>query len=197
MYLTLSDLKLRLWITDNTRDVELQSLLDASRSKIQAEWYDYISKPHKKITRAKNWLDWVQLDAPNVTSIEKVGWIDVNFVKDIDYFVKGQYDHIVRLWPVVNYSWNYWSEVEVSYTAWYETIPDTLKDAQFYIVCAIKAIQLQAQNAFNGKMNIKEHTAWQRKVIYSDSNTGVSWASTYTDLANDIFLNVFNPIPLT
>lgn len=194
MYLSLADLKLRLGITDNTRDAELNLLLDQSRSTIVWLGYDFTEKSYKKITRCRNWFEWMQLDAPNIKSIDKVSWVEVIRQNKKEYIVKWQYDHIVVFGEINQFTWDYGSEIEVEYTAWYASwqIPATLAEAQYLMICAIKFDQIQSANLFAGKKDVKQHSAWPRSVTYTDQNS----SSELKNKAYNIFKSIFNPIPL-
>lgn len=193
MYLSLIDLKARLWITWDDQNTSLQWLLDRSRSMIQAQWYDFTQGNHRKTCWIYDRYTSVALDYPNVTAIVKINWESVTLTKGTDYLIKWQYDHIVTLQWWSNWLINLWGSTEIEYTAWFanDSIPTILQDAQFYMICWIRYDDTQATNMFNGTKEVKDVTQWPRKVSYV-----VTSSKKYYDQATDIFNAIFYPIDL-
>ena len=137
---------------------------------------------------------WVALNHPNVTAISKVSNQIVSYTDKIDFIVKWQYNHIVVLWTDINETRQYGDEIEVTYEAWFDTnsLPATLADAQFYLICWIKSDELQAINLFGGWKEIKDVTQWPRRVSYDTKR----WSWYFTTKANEIFYSIFSPIEL-
>lgn len=192
MYINLTDLKSRLWITWTDQDISLNSLLDRSWDFIVSQWYDLEEKQRHKTARIYDWYTAVWLDCPIIKSIDEINGTVVTRVEWEDYEVKGQYNHILVIksdkLPLTDDP-----SIQIKYTAWYPTwsIPKILSDAQYYIICWLKYSEISAQKLFWWSREVKSTTQWPRSITYTDK-----WSESYFSKAQEIFNTVFYPISM-
>ena len=197
MYLNLTELKIRLWITDNTQDTTLGYLLDDSRAMLTTMGLDYTKQSRVKVVDTCD-LHNLYLDCPEVDSIDEINNISYTGVKGTDYVVLSPSNALVHFCNL-NYTDlnNCGCKAIVKYTAGYDPIPSDLKLLQFYIVLALQLEMKSMQNAFStgsACQKVQKIKMWPREITYVEDWQGLKNAmSMYEWLQSKIdnLLNIY------
>ena len=136
-YSTLSDFKAYLWIdsSDTSQDSLLTSILNSANAKLNNLcWVDSFAKWQHTEKIEKRWIYdteyWLEFRLKNkpVASIDSLNWDSNVWTAWTDYLI--MYDRRVRFKQLELDDW--WI-LTVVYTAWYQTIPDDIKEMEMML----------------------------------------------------------------
>lgn len=172
MYLSLADLKTRMGVTDNSRDVELQQLLNDSSALLSAMWYDYTSKSHTKIVSHWDFCGlYLYLDHPEVTSLDTIDGTAYAGAVDTDYYIASPLNArlIFENTPTLPSKRRF----KITYTAWYTPPPSDMALGQYFL---IQVLILGGLNnwATASTGAIKKIKLWPKEIEYAvDSESDI------------------------
>jgi len=165
MYTTLAEVKTYLWIEGTSEDTRLTAILNGVESYVEKLIWDINlnDKTEKiKLSLVDQSSESFPLNNKNVTQIKTINWTDFTTkVEWVDYLINA--DDTVQVTGLCDLLTNLNFDVfSVTYTSWYNPIPDDLKNAIADLVGFEFAKEL-------GK-NIASEQTWPRRVTYSSSD---------------------------
>ena len=166
-YITLSEAKTYLGITDTTQDTKLTLIIDWVQD-IIVNFIGDISTSDKteNLSLCDIWrCSQVYLKNKPVTAIKKINWVSYTWVLNTDYLIENNKAIINDLYQyLTNLKFNMFS---IEYTAGYTTIPDDVKLAM---------LTLTAQE-FNKKdwTVVKGYKLWPRTVDFDNTLWQAEW----------------------
>lgn len=166
MYSSLAQFKWYIWIdtSDTSQDTLLTTFLNTANLKINNLcWVDsFASGTHtQKIEKrwiydTPRWLEFYLKNKP-VASIDKLNWENYDWVLGTDYLVL--YD---RRCIFKTLTLNDWWMLEVTYTAWYQTIP---YDLQLMEMMLASGMRQEHNNEW-----VQSYRLWDEQITFGSKN---------------------------
>lgn len=161
-WIDIDDVKTYLWITWNEQDAKINLLIPAIQSNLIGIIWDIEESEKTEL------ISICDLDRDNsfvvdnwpVTSVDKINWVAYIWILNTDYQI--------RLWRkiYINDIWNYlnssvFNNFEITYTSWYENIPDDIKLLMYIMISA-------ELNREAGK-TVSSYKVWDTSVSFTDT----------------------------
>lgn len=167
MYSTLAQFKVYIGmdVSDTSQDTLLTTFLNTANSKLNnlcgvdsfAKWQYTQTIEKRWIYETPRWLEFYLKNKP-VVSIDKINGENYDWVLWTDYLIMYERRPIFKSIPL-----NDWGMVEITYTAWYQTIP---YDLQLLEMMLASGMWQEHNNEW-----VQSYKLWDEQIVF--------WAKTW------------------